>query len=61
MEGHEKTVLKSADFSKHRPWVLAIEATLPGTFTPCHEEWESIVLEAGYVFAGAHSINRYYV
>ena len=59
VEGMERSVLEGSDFKHFRPWLLAIEATVPCTYTPCHEEWEHIV--AGYEFALFHQINRYYV
>ncbi|GHU71200.1 hypothetical protein AGMMS49992_04790 [Clostridia bacterium] len=61
VEGFEKDVLEGIDFSAIRPWVFAIEATLPNTMIPCHQEWESILTTNGYNFIGAVSINRYYV
>ncbi len=61
VEGAERSVLEGCDFKRFRPWLLAIEATIPFTYTPSHEEWEHIVLDAGYEFALFHQINRYYV
>jgi FkbM family methyltransferase len=61
VEGAEKSVLEGADFNRFRPWLLAIEATVPDTTTPCHEDWEYLLLAAGYDFALSHQINRYYV
>lgn len=61
VEGAEIDVIKGFDFARFRPWVLAIVATIPATTIPCHEEWEPIVLAAGYEFALAADINRYYI
>ena len=61
VEGFEKEVLLGADFSIYRPWVICIESTLPGTDIPCHENWESIILEQDYILAGKLGVNRYYV
>jgi Methyltransferase FkbM domain len=61
VEGAEKSVLQGCDFNRFRPWLLAIEATVPTTQTPCYEEWEDLVLGAGYEFALAHEVNRYHV
>lgn len=60
VEGTEETVLKGADFERFRPWLLAIEATIPCTFTPNHT-WEPMIIAAGYEFALFSVINRYYV
>jgi hypothetical protein len=38
-----------------------IEATRPMTNTPCHQAWEPMLLEAGYLFAVFDGINRFYV
>ena len=61
VEGAEKSVLQGCDFNRFRPWLLAIEATVPRTRTACHGEWEDLVLGAGYDFALLHGINRYYL
>lgn len=49
------------DWHKFRPWIFAMEATLPGTGIPCHEQWESILLDNDYIFAFQYKINRFYV
>jgi FkbM family methyltransferase len=61
VEGAEKSVLLGCDFNLYRPWLLAIESTVPCTYTANHEEWEQLVLAAGYELALYHKINRYYV
>ena len=61
VEGAETSTLRSGNFSRFRPWLLAIEATWPCTDIPSHEEWEPFVLSAGYDFALFHHVNRYYV
>ena len=48
------------DFVRYRPWVIVLESAFPGTYIPCHEEWEHILLENRYVLLSAHGINRYY-
>jgi FkbM family methyltransferase len=61
VEGNEKAVLQGNDWTRNRPWVVLLEATLPNTQIECHQEWESILLEADYVFAYADGLNRFYV
>lgn len=62
VEGHEESVLKGANFKKYRPWILVIEAKEPNRLDrPTHHKWEHIVLGAGYTFAYADPLNRYYV
>ena len=61
VEGAEQSVLNSLDWSRQRPWILLVEATLPMTQTPCHTNWEDIVLGAGYQHVYADGLNRFYV
>lgn len=61
VEGGEASVLKSADFTKFRPWIILVEATRPNTQIPSHEEWEFILLEASYRFVYFDGLNRFYV
>ena len=62
VEGYEREVLEGIkDWQKFRPWIFAIEATLPGTAIPCHDKWESILLDNDYVLGFAFGINRYYI
>ena len=49
------------DWRKFRPWIFAMEATLPGTDIPCHDKWEDLLLTNDYIFAFQLAINRYYV
>jgi FkbM family methyltransferase len=61
VEGFEGEVLKGMDFKRWRPWVLVIEATLPGQRTTNHGTWEHLVLPHGYRYAYFDGLNRYYV
>jgi FkbM family methyltransferase len=61
VEGHEREVLEGADFTRFRPRVIVIEATLPNTTISTHERWETLILEHDYVFAVFDGLNRFYV
>lgn len=61
VEGSEEDVLRSMDFTKHRPWVVLVEATEPLSTEPSHEGWEPILLEADYEFMLFDGLSRYYV
>ncbi|MBQ3726857.1 MAG: FkbM family methyltransferase [Selenomonadaceae bacterium] len=62
VEGYERQVLEGIkNWRKFRPWIFAMEATLPGTDIPCHDKWEDLLLKNDYLFAFQFSINRYYV
>jgi len=60
-EGAETQVIESADWARHRPWIVIVEAVEPNSITPSHGPWEPILLAAGYVFVNFDGLNRYYV
>lgn len=60
VEGTERAVIEGADWSKHRPRVVVVEATRPGSPEPAHEEWEPLLLAAGYRCALFDGLNRFY-
>lgn len=62
VEGYERQVLEGVkDWRKFRPWIYAMEATLPCTGIPCHDKWEDLLLKNDYIPALQLKINRYYV
>lgn len=61
VEGHERQVLLGGDWKRWRPRVVIVEATIPTTTIPSHDEWENVLLDADYVFAAFDGLNRYYV
>jgi FkbM family methyltransferase len=61
VEGHEREVLEGADFTRFRPRVIVIEATLPNTTISTHERWEDLIVKHDYLFAVFDGLNRYYV
>ena len=61
VEGSERGVLASSDWSTFRPLVVIVEAVEPRSLMPTHEAWESILLEASYEFAAFDGLNRFYV
>ena len=62
VEGFEKEVLLGVkDWEEFRPWTFCVEAAFPGTDRPVWDEWEYILLDAGYKLTFAFGINRYYV
>jgi FkbM family methyltransferase len=60
VEGAERAVIEGADWSRHRPRVLVVEATEPGSPKPAHDEWEPMLLEAGYRCGLFDGLNRFY-
>lgn len=61
VEGAELDVLLGADWKRFRPRVVIVEATRPETEIPTWEEWEPLLLEAGYRFVFFDGLNRFYI
>lgn len=61
VEGNEPAVLAGADFTRFRPRIIVVEATIPGSPTPAYEAWEPAVLKARYRFVLFDGLNRFYV
>jgi len=61
VEGMEHQVLRGLDLHLHRPWVVVLEAVLPGCQTPAHHAWEPYLLSANYWMAYFDGVNRFYL
>ena len=61
VEGSEKNVLDGFDLKKYCPWIIVVEAVLPGTQIPGYEHWEGDVLNAGYTMVYEDGFNRFYL
>lgn len=61
VEGYEEQVLRGWDSKVLRPWVMVIEATVPGSTEPDYAHWDPIVVAAGYRFVYFDGLNRFYV
>jgi FkbM family methyltransferase len=61
VEGGEGDVLAGADFDAFRPWIVVVEATLPGSQVESHGKWEELLLRHGYSFVWFDGLNRYYL
>jgi FkbM family methyltransferase len=61
VEGFELEVLKGADFTTYRPWIVVIESTKPDSQVEDYEKWEEILIRADYTFEYFDGINRYYI
>lgn len=61
VEGAEEAVIRGADWSRHRPWIIVVEALEPHSTIESHRDWEPLLLEAGYQFVNFDGLNRYYV
>ncbi len=61
VEGSEFQVLKGLDLKLYRPWIMVIEATMPGSLQPNFDDWEQFVLKDKYIFAYSDGLNRFYL
>ena len=61
VEGHEAAVLRGADFRRHRPIVVVVEAVCPTTKAPRWADWEMLLTQAEYHFVLFDGLNRFYV
>lgn len=61
VEGYEKQVLLGWNSTVLRPWILVIEATIPGSSETDYEDWEPLVLAADYQFVYFDGLNRFFV
>ena len=61
VEGMEADVLRSWGKSRKRPWILAIESTLPGTQEATQDQWIHEVLDRGYSEVFFDGLSRYFL
>jgi hypothetical protein len=61
MEGGERDVIRSFDWSRYRPWVVVVESTKPETEIDISAEWEQSLLDGGFLLAYNDRLNRFYV
>lgn len=60
VEGGERAVLEGADWDRFRPRLVLVEATRPETDVPSWDDWEPILVRAGYRFLYFDGLNRFY-
>jgi FkbM family methyltransferase len=60
-EGSEVDVLRGADFKRHRPWIVVVEATAP--YSPVRDTaaFETLLLSAGYTECWFDGLNVFYL
>jgi FkbM family methyltransferase len=61
VEGHEDKVINSMNFKSHRPWILIVESTLPGSQVENFDRWEQALFANSYQFSYADGLNRFYI
>lgn len=60
VEGAEEAVIRGADWTAHRPRVVVVEATKPGSPVPVYQSWDPLLVEAGYRCVLFDGLNRFY-
>lgn len=61
VEGWERQVIEGGDWATYRPKLVIVEATEPNSQVPNFKSWESILLDADYLFTYFDGLNRFYV
>jgi FkbM family methyltransferase len=61
VEGYEEQVLRGWDSRLLRPWVMVVEATVPGSPAIDCQAWDPILLAADYRFVYFDGLNRFYI
>jgi hypothetical protein len=60
-EGAENSIVRMADWKRHRPEVVLIESTEPYTNTRRKEPWQDRLQESGYRMAYFDGVNDFWV
>jgi FkbM family methyltransferase len=61
VEGFEEQVLQGWDSRLLRPWVMVVEATVPGSPDVHCQVWDPILVAANYRFVYFDGLNRFYI
>lgn len=61
VEGLEELVIRGADWTRHRPWIVVAEATEPMSQVKNHHAWEPLLCDKGYEFVWFDGLNRFYL
>ena len=61
VEGAERSVIEGFSFTKVRPWIVVVEATIPNSQADISHEWEPLITSKDYKFVYFDGLNRYYI
>ena len=61
VEGAEKSVLLGWNKTKYRPWVVVVEATMPGSTVESYADWEEELTRHSYSHVYSDGLNRFYL
>ncbi len=59
--GGEEQVIRGIPLAVWQPKVFVIRGIRSMTNDPCHEAWEPLLLQHGYLFAASNGTNRFYL
>ena len=61
VEGAEREVIEGWDATRHRPWLVLVESTVPLSTVDDSQRWMSLLGERGYVQVYFDGLNRWFV
>lgn len=61
VEGLEKEIIESVDWTSFRPLIVVVEAIHPDTGAPTWESWEKTLLESRYKSVWFDGLNKFYL
>ena len=57
----EQEVLSCFDLKNYMPWIVVIEAIIPGLPTPSFEKWQPVLMTQGCTMVYFDGVNRFYL
>jgi FkbM family methyltransferase len=61
VEGGEANIIRGADFSRWRPWIILAEAHGPDILVNHYQPWEDLLVASQYRYAYCDGLNRFYL
>jgi FkbM family methyltransferase len=61
VEGLEKEVLEGNEWQRYQPWIISIESISPHSHEESYQNWEHLLISAGYFFVYTDRLNRFYI
>lgn len=61
VEGAEKEVLEGNEWQRYQPWIVLAESISPNNRKENYQNWEHLLISAGYCFVYSDQLNRFYV
>jgi len=61
VEGLEKEVIQGNKWEHYQPWIVLVEAISPTNYQETYQNWEHLLISAGYCFIYSDLLNRFYI